>query len=126
MTNVDDLIGAPFKYGSRGEDGHYDCLGFLLEYQKRKGVELPHYPSTKSQAVNARRIFSALRDICKPCEVKPDAILVFRVKRQESHLAIYLGDDEFIHAWEGAGMVVTERLSGVWQKRLVGAYEPKK
>jgi len=125
MTDVSDLVGAPFKYGSRGEDGYYDCFGFLYEYYRRAGKPLPSYQSSKSQSENARNIFSALRDICRPCDLKRDAILVFRIKRHESHLAVYLGDDEFIHAWEGADMVVVERLSGVWEKRLVGVYEPK-
>lgn len=125
MIDLSDLIGSPFRYGGKGEDGHYDCFGLVFEVYKRIGRPLPQYPSSTKQSVNARRIFKAIEDEFKPCDLKPYSILVFRIKKYGSHLAIYLGDDDFIHAWEGAGMVVGDRLTGAWEKRLVGVYEPK-
>lgn len=124
MIEVDDLIGTPFKYGGRG-DGFYDCLGCLIECYRRKGTPLPEHESTSDSAANARAIFNTLSAIAKPSKLKPGAILVFRVKGAQGHLGFYLGEDEFIHAWEGSEMVVIDRLTGVWQKRLVGVYELK-
>lgn len=125
MIKYDDLIGAPFKYGARGEDGYYDCFGALYECYRRKGTPLPDFPSTKDLEVNAKAIFEALSERCQPTKLKAGAILCFKIKRFAGHLGMYLGNDEFIHSWEGAGMIVTERLSGAWSKRLVGVYELK-
>lgn len=47
----------------------------------------------------------------------PGSILCFKFGRVLSHLGIYLGESQFIHARKDKGKVVVNTLSGDWAKR---------
>jgi cell wall-associated NlpC family hydrolase len=50
-------------------------------------------------------------------KVEPGCILAFKFGRVLSHLGIYLGDSQFIHARKDKGKVVINTLSGEWLER---------
>lgn len=55
---------------------------------------------------------------CKETLVlEPGVILGFKFGRVISHVGIYLGEDQFIHARKDKGKVVINSLSGDWAKR---------
>ena len=84
------------------------------------------YGSAEDGSLNAIKLFKAFSEQFVESPLKEGCALNFRVGRYNRHVGFYLGSDEFIHAWEGEGMVVIDRLSGVWNKRLVGTYEIKR
>lgn len=51
-------------------------------------------------------------------------ILVFKIKGFESHIGVVLASFHFAHSTKAYG-VVTERLSGIWFRRLSGVYRLK-
>lgn len=53
-------------------------------------------------------------------ELEPGVVL-FMVLGKYTHVAMYLGEDEFIHTSEATGGVCRERLS-TWINRIEGLY----
>lgn len=115
----DDLIGVPFEYGGRGPD-KFDCYGLVKELLSREGQEIPDYISP-SDGAKIMAIFHSEIRLWQECELKPGAVLLFRVPGN-LHVGVYLGDDKFIHTWEASNGVVVERLM-IWKTKLVGVYE---
>lgn len=115
-----DLIGVPFAYGGRGPDA-YDCYGLLRKLYADDGVEIPDYLSPTDGARITALMLGQVhlwRELSKP---HPGCAILFRIPGN-MHVAYYIGDDWFIHTWEGSGGVTKERLSQ-WRHRVVGFYE---
>lgn len=121
VVEVDDLIGAPFVYGGRGENGMYDCYGLLLELNKRQGIDLPDYRSPTESRIIAG-IFLREKQLWQRCDPEPGCAVLFRVKNLFCHVGFVLDNDSFIHTWEQSGGVLIERLSD-WESRIEGYYK---
>lgn len=78
-------IGAPYRWGAAGPDA-FDCSGLVVWAYRQIGVELPH----SSQAL-ARAGQPVARD-----ELQPGDVIAFYPNA--SHVAIYSGSGEVIHA----------------------------
>lgn len=116
-----DLIGTPFKYGGRSlADGGLDCYGVVVEMSRRIGQPLPERQFSDNLAVNHALISGQLYE-WRRCEQKPGAVVLIRIKKITCHVGFVLNDYQFIHAWEGSGGVVVERIED-WQKRIEGFY----
>lgn len=116
-----DLIGAPFVYGGRGEDGTYDCYGLIKELLRRDGQEIPDYLSP-CEGHKITAIFMGELRLWRECAPKPGAILLFKIPGN-LHVGYALNGDAFVHTWEKSGGVLVERLSDGWEDRLMGIYE---
>lgn len=115
----EDLIGVPFKYGGRDKSA-FDCYGLVAYLLSKDGVNIPDFLSPNDAAGIALK-FHQQMPLWTSCDLQVGAVLVFRVPGN-LHVGYYLGNDKFIHAWEGSGGVVIERLS-IWKKRLLGVYK---
>jgi cell wall-associated NlpC family hydrolase len=124
MIVTQDLIGTPFKFRGRGPD-FYDCYGLVMEVSRRFGVELPDYvyPEVEDLPGAAAAIERHIKG-WKPCEMRPGAILHFKVLDTPSHVGIVLNKFDFIHCWELCHGVMKEKIAD-WNKphRLLGVYE---
>lgn len=122
MQSCRDLIGTKFKYGGRQPGVALDCYGLLMElYRRNYGIELPDYLSpTDAKAISAM-MRGELHLWRKVDELTPGTVLFMRLGRV-THVAMYLGDDEFIHTSEITGGVCKERLSD-WINRIEGLYQ---
>lgn len=88
------MMGAPYRYGGATPSG-FDCSGLVVYSYKKAGVKIPRtsheqYRKAKPVAVNAAR---------------PGDLVFFGTNHKVSHVGIYLGDDEFIHAPEAGQSV---------------------
>lgn len=118
-----DLIGRPFKYGGRPDDGPnapLDCYGLVIEVGRRQGVNYPPRSFSKEHRVNAALMASQM-NVWKKCEPEPGAVVLFKIRGVACHVGVVVDHDKFIHTWEASGGVVVERLSE-WQRRIVGFY----
>jgi murein DD-endopeptidase len=80
-------LGAPYSYGG-SKPGGFDCSG-LVEYSYAKaGLVVPRTSFEQYRAAKPVDI----------SEAKPGDLLFFRYDQKISHVAIYLGEDRFIHA----------------------------
>lgn len=123
MIQYLDLLGAPFRYGGRGNDGSYDCYGLAIEIYKRAGLELPFYESSDSPEVQALRFAQGAEIYLEPVKTpEPLDFLMFQIiPKFVSHCGIYLGHGKFIHITSRTSVTV-EQLALGWQDKLRGIY----
>jgi hypothetical protein len=108
------LIGIPYKWGGNTPETGLDCSGFIRHvFQQSANVLLPRTARAMSQIGKAIH-----RD-----ELQPGDLVFFNtLRRQFSHVGIYLGDDRFIHApATGKTIRVTNMKHHYWTSRYNGA-----
>ncbi|MDX1465975.1 MAG: C40 family peptidase [Halomonas sp.] len=107
-------LGIPYRYGGTGERG-LDCSGLVRRAYARAGIRVPR---------TSRAQFEALPRVD---EARPGDLLFFATAggRKASHVGIYLGDGEMIHAPGRGRHVTTTSLDlDYWQERFLGAAAP--
>jgi hypothetical protein len=114
LSSARELLGTPYSWGGLGEGG-YDCSGFVNKVYSLWGYDLPR---------TSREQFKVGQSIERAQLTMGD--LMFFVQEpgnsRISHVALYIADDEFIHAASGKGRVTYDRLSSrYYTQRFVGA-----
>lgn len=105
------LVGSPYRYGGNGPNA-FDCSGLVVYSYQAAGVAVPR---TSAQQFRA----STPIDID---EARPGDLLFFRYRRKVSHVGIYLGDQQFVHAPSTGGRVSVANLQQAhYRDRFVGA-----
>ncbi|GCD09159.1 C40 family peptidase [Clostridium tagluense] len=106
-----DFIGKPYVWGASGPKS-FDCSGFTKYVYNAFGVDLPHY--TGSQIGEGS---SVPRD-----NLKQGDLIFFNTDGPVSHVGIYAGDGEFIHASSGSRKVTVSNLDkSYYNERFAGA-----
>ncbi len=84
------LLGTPYKFGGTNPEKGLDCSGFVKHvYKESAGISLPHNAEEMSKEGEA----------VAETELKPGDLVFFNtLKQPNSHVGIYLGDGEFVHA----------------------------
>ena len=94
-------IGSPYVWAASGPSA-FDCSGFTQWAFGQAGVSLPHY-SGAQYAMTTRISASQLQP----------GDLVFWGGSGSAHVAIYMGNNQLVHAFGSGGVDVTE-LDGWW------------
>jgi len=87
VATATSMIGVPYRYGGSTPKG-FDCSGLVQYSYHSAGLAVPRTSAEQYKA--ARRVDLA--------DAKPGDLLFFRYDRKISHVAIYLGDLQFVHA----------------------------
>lgn len=121
MTSVEDtldraldFIGIRYKRGGSSPETGFDCSGFVrYVYNETLGLVLPH---------NAKAIAQQGEHVEK-IELQPGDLVFFNTMRRAfSHVGIYLGNNQFIHAPRSGTRVRVEDMSDrYWSRRYNGA-----
>ncbi|MCX7163000.1 MAG: C40 family peptidase [Betaproteobacteria bacterium] len=109
-----DLLGIRYRRGGSSPEAGFDCSGFVSHvFREGLGLILPR--SSKEMSRSGQEIS---RD-----ELRPGDLVFFNTMRHAfSHVGIYLGDNQFVHAPRSGGRVRIEDLrDGYWTKRFNGA-----
>jgi cell wall-associated NlpC family hydrolase len=107
-------LGVPYAFGGATPDRGFDCSGLVTYVFRRVGnVELPR------TTFELARMGSPVSDE----GLQPGDLLFFNTLRKDfSHVGIYLGDARFIHAPATGGAVRIEDLRiDYWTRRYNGA-----
>ncbi len=109
------LIGSVYRPGGDTPQRGMDCSGFVrYVYQQVAGLKLPHNAAAMSK----------VSDVINKADLKPGDLVFFNtVKKAISHVGIYLGNNQFIHASSStSGAVMVSNLNdSYWQKHFDGA-----
>lgn len=91
LSRAVNVLGTPYKWGGSSPSKGFDCSGLVkYAFNDVKAVNLPR---TSNAMADGHGIKVARNDL------KPGDLIFFKIKgRQVNHVAIYLGDDKFIHA----------------------------
>ncbi|MES9873244.1 MAG: C40 family peptidase [Candidatus Sedimenticola sp. 6PFRAG7] len=105
------MIGKPYRYGGTTPEQGFDCSGLVQFSHNQAGIRVPR--TAAQQLQNAKSVdFNRLQ---------PGDLLFFRINGKPTHVTIYLGGGEFIHAPSSGGRVRTEQVSQpYWRERLYG------
>jgi cell wall-associated NlpC family hydrolase len=108
------LIGVHYRRAGESPQTGFDCSGFVrYVFHDAAGLDLPH------RAFEISRLgVRVARD-----ELRPGDVIFFNtLRRAFSHVGIYIGDGQFVHAPASGGNVRVESLDvPYWTKRFNGA-----
>ncbi len=108
----ESYLGKPYKGKSLYDKG-IDCSLFTQEvFKKYNGTLLPR---------TAREQFHTGREIARRHLLYGDLVFFRTEHNRVSHVGIYVGHDEFIHASSSKGVIITSMLEKYWSKRYAGA-----
>ena len=108
------FIGVPYRRGGNSAETGFDCSGFVrATFEQAMGLVLPR--RAEEQAAAASKINRA--------DLQPGDLVFFNtLRRAYSHVGIYLGDGQFIHAPRTGTRVRVESMElSYWKKRFNGA-----
>lgn len=114
ITQALDNIGIKYKYGGNSPESGLDCSGLVrYVFKEAWGKELPRTSAEMSK----------MGEKIDKSELQPgDLVFYNTLKRQFSHVGIYLGDNKFIHSPSAGGKVRIESIDvSYWSKRFNGA-----
>lgn len=109
------LIGAVYRPGGDTPQQGMDCSGFVrYVYHEVAGMKLPHNAAAMSR----------ISTVISRADLKPGDLVFFKtMKKAFTHVGIYLGDNQFIHASSSrTGAVMISSLDeSYWAHRYDGA-----
>ena len=114
ITFAQTKLGSPYVWGATGPNS-FDCSGFVgYVFKNAANVNLPRVSS--SQATFRPRISSM--------NMKKGDLLFFETtgKGRISHVGIYMGNGQFIHASSGSKRVTVSSLDSNFYIHLVNLY----
>ncbi len=109
-----DLVGIRYRRGGTSSETGFDCSGFVgYVFRRELGMTLPR---------TAREISRTGENVGKD-ELQPGDLVFFHTMRREfSHIGIFLGDHLFVHAGRtGEGVHVDDIRGSYWARRFDGA-----
>ncbi len=106
------LLGTPYRYGGSSPRG-FDCSGLVQYAYRQAGVPVPR--TTTAQRRHATPVTLT--------RIQPGDLLFFKHgSRKVSHVGIYTGNGQFIHAPSSGKRVSYASLDNpYWQQRLIDA-----
>lgn len=108
-------LGVHYRYGGRAPETGFDCSGLVTHvFERAWGLQLPR--SVREQAVLGVPI-RGLR------ELQPGDLLFYNTRNSAySHVGIYVGNGQFVHAPRSGRRVRSESVdSPYWKARFNGA-----
>lgn len=114
VSEIEGWLGTPYQWGGHSKEGT-DCSGMVMEvYNKVTGLKLPRVSREQSDYV-ASLSRGALQ---------PGDLLFFSgdtTLSEVSHVGMYVGRGQMIHASVSRGVVVSDVNIDYWTKRLCNA-----
>jgi len=104
-----DMLGVPYHYGGTSPTRGFDCSGLVQYAFSQAGIEVPR--TTGEQYRAALPI--------KRQALRPGDVVFFRThgRRFVTHVGIYLGEGEFIHAPSSGKQVSIDSLQDDYWRR---------
>jgi len=115
LSRAVNVLGTPYVWGGSNPKKGFDCSGLVkYAFNDVADVDLPRTSNAMAQGHGVKVAKS---------DLKPGDLIFFNIKsRRVNHVAIYLGNDRFIHAPRTGKRVSIDNLSKpYWQQHYVVA-----
>ncbi|MGY2179610.1 C40 family peptidase [Pseudomonas azotoformans] len=113
LSRAVNVLGTPYRWGGSSPSKGFDCSGLVkYAFNDVAAVDLPR-TSNAMAAGHGQKVDRK--------DLKPGDLLFFKLKsRQVNHVAIYLGNDRFIHApRRGKSVSIDTLKKPFWDKNYV-------
>ena len=113
LMHAISLIGVKYKYGGNSADAGFDCSGFVRHvFAHSAAIELP-----RSSYAMGKLGESVTDDDLRP----GDLVFYNTLRRNFSHVGIYLGEGRFVHApSRGKSVEIVAMSDHYWKRRFNG------
>ena len=103
-----EMVGTPYRYGGASPGG-FDCSGLVYYSYHKAGYRVPR--TSQLQYQDSLPVKSA--------HAREGDLLFFRIEGKVSHVGVYLGNRQFIHAPSSGKHVSIASLDNpYWKQRL--------
>jgi cell wall-associated NlpC family hydrolase len=104
---LDEWKSVKYKIGGLSKSG-IDCSGFVyVTFLNRFGIKLPRTTELQSK----------LGDDIAKSRLRAGDLIFFKTGTKVRHVAIYLGNGEFIHASTSRGVMISSLDNKYWSKK---------
>ncbi len=112
------LQGHPYVYGGMSPQEGFDCSGLVVYVYNRQGLKLPRTAQSLAQQLPG----------VNPEQRQPGDLLFFNTDKPFSHVGIYVGNDNFVHAPSArTGRVMMSNLQQpYWRERFIAVRRPQR
>lgn len=112
LSDALSLVGVKYKYGGNSPESGLDCSGFVGHvFHNTAGLVLPRSASA----------ISMVGSKITQNELRPGDLVFFKTMRKAiSHVGIYLGNNQFVHASSSktGDVMVSSMTESYWSKRF--------
>ena len=110
-TIASNMLGKPYRFGGASPSG-FDCSGLVYYSYHKAGYRVPRTSQLQyQQSLPVKR-----------AHMREGDLLFFRIEGKVSHVGVYLGDNQFIHAPSSGKRVSIASLEApYWKQRFTKA-----
>jgi len=104
------MLNRPYRYRGETPTG-FDCSGLVRYSYLKAGMDVPH---------GTKALLKVTRSVRRGDARKGDLVFFIQSGKKYSHVGIYIGGDEFVHAPSTGGRVRIDSLdSAYWKKHYL-------
>lgn len=117
VSDALQLQGKPYVYGGESPSQGFDCSGLVYYVYNRQGLRLPRDTQSLARQLPA----------VQPEQRQPGDLLFFNTERPFSHVGIYVGDEQFVHAPSArtGRVMVSDLRQPYWRERFIAVRRPQ-
>lgn len=111
ISGAMQYIGVPYVFGGTTPYG-FDCSGYVKYVFAQAGISLPRTADAQYEVGTPVSTYEL---------IPGDMVFFTTYTYGASHVGIYLGDGNFIHASSSSGVMISSLNSSYWSSRYIGS-----